>query len=221
MSVRRIVLSILLLLGAMPAGAHRLDEYLQATTLAIEKGRVQAEIRLAPGATVFPTVFAAIDRDRDGTASDVEQRAYAERVLADLSLGVDGTRVPLRLVSWTFAPTKLLEEGRGEIQLRFEADVPAPAATRRLSFENHHQREISVYLVNGLVPSDPDIRLGTQQRSEDQSVYRLDYIDTSAAARTSSFMAWSRPLGWTDAAFAALLVAAVLLGVLRRGGRAA
>ena len=216
-----VVLWIGLFLSATPAAAHRLDEYLQATTIAVEKGRVQADIRLAPGVLAFPTVFAAIDRDADGTASNAEQRAYAERVLADLSLGVDGRRLPLRLISWTFPPKELLEQGRGEIQVSFEADVSGPAPVRRLSFENHHQPAISVYLVNGLVPRDSDIRLGMQHRSEDQSLYRLDYADRSAPAEASSFATASGPWEWTDAAFAVLLLAAALVAIFRRGGRVA
>src|SRR5262245_14534404 len=104
---------VLAVLIAAPAGAHRLDEYLQATTIAVEKGSVQAEIRLAPGVSVFPIVFAGIDSDADGIASPAEQRAYAERVLGDLSLIVDGKQLPLRLISSTFAPRELLQEGRG------------------------------------------------------------------------------------------------------------
>jgi hypothetical protein len=221
MSARRGLFCSLLLLCATPAAAHRLDEYLQATMIAVEKGRVQAEIRLAPGVMVFPSVFAAIDRDADGTASEAEQRAYAERVLGDVSLGVDGRRLSLRLISWMFPPKALLEQGRGEIQVTFEADMPAPTVARRLSFENHHQRAISVYLVNGLVPRDSDIRLGTQQRSDDQSFYQLDYADRSAPPNESWFISLSGPWGWTDVISALLLLAAAAVAVFRRGGRVA
>jgi hypothetical protein len=220
MSASRAVLWVLLLLSATSAAAHRLDEYLQATTIAVEKSRVQAEIRLAPGVDVFRSVFADIDRNGDGAVSEVEQRTYAQRVLGDLSLSVDGTRLNLRLVSWTFAPTKLLEEGRGEIQLEFDANVSGTAERRRLRFENHHHRGIGVYLVNGLVPRDPDIRLGAQQRSEDQSLYQLDYVDTSAPA-AASFIAWSGPWGWMDAALITLILGLALLVLSRRAGRVA
>jgi hypothetical protein len=221
MSASRAVVWVLLLLSATSAAAHRQDEYLQATTIAVEKSRVQGEIRLVPGIDVFRTVFTEIDRNLDGLASETEQRAYAQRVLSDLSLRVDGTRLSLRLLSWTFAPTTLLEEGRGEIRLEFEADVPGTSGRRRLTFENHHQRGIAVYLVNGLVSRDPDIRLGTQQRNDDQSFYHLDYIDTSAPAAAASFMPWSGPWGWIDAALMALILAFALLALVRRAGRVA
>lgn len=211
MSARAVVVCTLVLLAATPVGAHRLDEYLQATTIAVEKQRVQAEIRLVPGVAVFPTVFAGIDSDSDGVMSVAEQRAYAQRVLDEVSLSAEGRRLPLRLVSSTFAPKELLQEGRGEIQLRLEADVTGTAARRRLTFENHHQRQIGVYLVNALVPRDPDIRLGAQQRSDDQSLYHLDYADASAPAGALSFASGPGQLGWTGGMLVTLLVGLALL----------
>lgn len=211
MSASPAVVCTLVLLAATPVGAHRLDEYLQATTIAVEKERLQAEIRLVPGVAVFPIVFADIDSDSDGVASAAEQRAYAEQVLRDLSVSADGRRLPLRLVSSTFAPKELLQEGRGEIQLRLEADVPGRASKRRLTFENHHQRRIGAYLVNGLVSRDPDIQLAAQQRNHDQSVYQLDYTDASAPGGMLSFASWSGPWGWMDCVLMALVVGLALL----------
>ena len=52
--------SLLLLTFGTPASAHRLDEYLQATTISLEKNRVQAQIRLTPGVAVAPFVMATI-----------------------------------------------------------------------------------------------------------------------------------------------------------------
>jgi hypothetical protein len=208
---------LLVLLGANPANAHRLDEYLQATTIAVEPGRVEAEIRLVPGIDVFPIVFADIDRDADGVASAAEQRAYAERVLGDLSLTVDGKRIPLRIISSTLAPKELLQAGRGEIQVRLEADVPTVARERTLFFENRHQRGFGAYLVNGLMPRNTDVHLTAQRRSYDQSTYELDYTDASAAAPTTAFGSWLQPWGWIDGALLIVIVSLVWLG--RRAGR--
>lgn len=166
--------AILLSVGT-PASAHRLDKYLQATTISVEKDRVQAQVRLTPGVAVFRKVLANIDTDADGVISEAEQRAYAERVLRDLSLTIDGDRLRLRLVSSKFAKTEEMKEGRGDIELEFDADVPRGGPNRRLIFENQHQRRIAAYLVNCLVPRDPDIRVTAQNRNYRQSYYRLDY----------------------------------------------
>jgi hypothetical protein len=117
------------LLAGIPALGHRLDEYLQAALIAVAKEHVQAQIRLTPGVAVFPIVLASIDSNGDGVISEIEQRAYAERVLRDLSLSVDGNHLPLRLVSMEFPTVAPMKDGLGEIRIEFDADVPRGAAT--------------------------------------------------------------------------------------------
>jgi len=129
MKMRLAAAGAILLFVGTPAFAHRLDEYLQATTISVEKDRVQAQIRMTPGVAVFPVVLAHIDTDADGVISEAEQRAYAEGVLGDLSLTIDGDRLQLRLVSSKFANIEEMKEGRGEIQLEFDADVPGGGLT--------------------------------------------------------------------------------------------
>lgn len=169
-----ISLAIFAVIGT-PASAHRLDEYLQATTVSLEKDRVQAQMRLTPGVAVFPRVFASMDTNRDGILAADEQQAYAERVLHDLSLAIDNNHLPLRLASWKFASIGEMKAGRGDIQLDFTAEVPRGGHNRKLIFENHHQSRIAVYLVNCLVPRDPDIQVTGQNRNYRQSRYELDY----------------------------------------------
>src|ERR1700730_19028692 len=86
-----VTVAILLSLGAV-AFAHRLDEYLQATIISVEKDHIQASMRLIPGVAVSSVVLASIDTNWDGVISEAEQRTYAERVLRALSLTGDGKR---------------------------------------------------------------------------------------------------------------------------------
>jgi hypothetical protein len=169
---------ILLLLGAR-ASAHRLDEYLQAALISVEKDRVQVSMRLIPGVAVSSSVLASIDTNADGVISPTEQRAYAERVLGDLSLTVDGNRLRPRLASVSFPGVEEIKEGLGEIQIELSADLPRGGPNRRLVLENGHQNRIAAYLVNCVVPRDPDIRIVAQHRNEQQSVYQLDYVQTA------------------------------------------
>jgi hypothetical protein len=129
----------LLLLTAISASAHRLDEYLQGTILSIAKDELDAEITLTPGVAVFPVVIADVDRDADGVISEAEQHAYAERVLRDLSLIIDGHTLQPHLTSFEFPAIGDMKEGRGDIRINFRADLPRGGASRRLIFENHHQ----------------------------------------------------------------------------------
>jgi hypothetical protein len=177
-----------------------LDEYLQATTISVEKDRLQAQMRLTPGVAVLPGVLASIDTNGDGIISAAEQRAYAERVLRDLSLTIDGDHLRLRIVSWKYPPLAEMKEGRGEIQIEFNADVPRSNGNRRLIFENHHQSRIAAYLVNCLVPRDLNIRVTAQRRNYQQSIYQLDYVQAGAPSESSSLAGHASGRGWLGAA---------------------
>ena len=159
---------ILLLLGA-PASAHRLDEYLQAALISLEKDHVQVFMRLIPGVAVSSIVLSSMDTNADGEISETEGRAYAERVLRDLSLSVDGHTLTPRVVSVDFPEVEEMKEGLGEIQIEFTADLPTGSPKRRLVLENHHQDRIAAYIVNCLVPRDSNIRILAQNRNERQS----------------------------------------------------
>ena len=175
MKTRLAVAMVALLWCIGPASAHRLDEFLQATTIAVEKNQITVQVRLTPGIAVVPAVLADIDADRNGIISDAERRSYAERVLRDLSLTLDGGGLPLRLVATVAADVAEIEQGLGAILLTFRADVPQGARFHRLSFENHYKRAVAAYLVNCLLPNDPDIRITAQDRKDDQSFYQVDY----------------------------------------------
>ena len=188
--------ALILLLAGIPAVAHRLDEYLQATILSIGKNRLQAEMTLTPGVAVYPIVLAAIDTDADRVLSETEQRAYAERVLRDLSLTIDGHRLTPRLVSTEFPAIEEMKEGRGEIRIEFDADLPQTGPNRRLTLENHHQSRIAAYQVNCLVSRDLDIRIVAQNRNYSQSLYELDYVQTGIRPAPLSLAWWSGDRGW-------------------------
>ena len=200
---------ILVLLGA-PAFAHRLDEYLQATLISVEKDHIQGFMRLVPGEAVSSTVIAMIDTNG---------RAYANRVLQDLSLKIDGNRLTPRLVSIDVPPTWKMKEGLGEIQLEFSADLPPGPRSRRLVFENHHESRIAAYLVNCLVPRDPNIRIVAQNRNETQSYYQLDFVQAGAPSDSLSLTWWPATREWLGTAAIFLFALAVRLRRKRRLGR--
>lgn len=174
------VLAPLMVLLAAPTLAHRTDEYLQATTILVGRNQVEVRVRLAPGIAVASKVLSTIDTDRNGVLSPSEQRAYALRVVRDLSLSVDGRPRRLRLAAFAFPDVREMKAGNGAILLDFHADLPRATGDRKLAFENRHQRRISAYLVNGLAPSDPDIRMKTQKRNYEQSLYELDYVQSGS-----------------------------------------
>jgi len=182
-----------------PLSAHRLDEFLQATILSVEKDHVQASMRLIPGVAVSSAVIATIDSNADGVISEAEKWAYARRVLGDLSLSVDGIRLGPKLVSVDFPQVEQMKEGLGEIHIEFTADLPQGGPSRRLILENHHESRSAAYLMNCLVPRDRDIHIVAQHRNEQQSFYQLDYVQADAASVSSGSEWWRGVSRWTSA----------------------
>lgn len=207
--MRRKLTAAILVVAGMPAFGHRLDEYLQGTILSVQKGRLQAQITLTPGVIVFPFLISSIDINVDGVISETEQRSYAGRVLRDLSLTIDGQRLTPQLRSMRFPTVDEMKEGRGEIQIDFNADLPPGGRNRELILENHHQSRIAAYQVNCLVPSDPDIRITAQTRNYTQSFYRLEYEQANLRSASLSLALWPGRLGWLGTI--ALLTIALLL----------
>ena len=180
---RSAVLTVaILLLCAASAWAHRIDEYLQATILTLQPQGMQASMRLIPGVLVAPSVIAAIDTNHDGVFSPSEEQAYANRVLAEISISLDGQSLAPQLRSWHFPEPAEMRNGLGEIQLVYTAALPSGEAHRSLILSNHHQRPSSVYLMNALIPEESNLHILAQKRNETQSVYELDYQQTAAAS---------------------------------------
>jgi hypothetical protein len=204
--------AVIFLMAGTPGLAHRLDEYLQGTIISVGKNRVEAQMTLTPGVKVFPALLAEIDTDGNGVISEIEQHAYAGRILRDLSLKIDGQPLTPQLLSVQFPAIEEMREGRGEIQLEFSANLPPGGPNRKLILENRHQSRIAAYQVNCLVPRDPDIRILAQNRNYSQSFYELDFVQAGVRSNPLS-LAWltgaQKPLG----AVALLLV--VWLALLR------
>ena len=166
------------------AAAHALDEYVQAAQIALAPEGVGIELRLTPGVFVAGRVLALIDSDGDGRVSPEEEQAYARRVLRDVALEVDGRPAPLALKSVEFPSRPELGAGVGAIRLELAAEADLNAAgEHRLSFRSNHLPELGVYLVNALVPTADEIRLGRSERDPLQREMRLSFRVTHADAR--------------------------------------
>jgi hypothetical protein len=188
------------------AAAHRLDEYLQATRVSLDRDRVRLEIDLTPGVAIARDVLRLVDRDSDGAISPEELRAYGERVIADVSLDVDGRTLAVHL---TRADAPALDEmtaGMGAIRLQAETTVvKIGAGLRRVRVHNVHEPAPSVYLANALVSNDPAVTVLRQTRDARQQEIRVDYeVALNPAAR----------LIWLGVALTSLVT---FIGIRRRG----
>jgi hypothetical protein len=178
--VRRLLIALLAVAAISlgrpaAAGAHRLDEYLQATRVSIDIDRVVLEIDLTPGARVATTVSEWIDTDRDGRLSAVESTAYADQVLGLIRLTWDGHPATITLLDARLPAPDDMAAGVGTIRLRGIARIASTSGHHELTYVNAHRAQSSLYLVNALVPSDRRITIASQQRDPAQHRLTLEY----------------------------------------------
>jgi hypothetical protein len=174
--MKRLWIAVVCLIWSAAPAAHRLDEYLQVTRIAVNRERVDLDIDLTPGVAVARHVFGWIDTDRNGEISAEEGDAYAAGVLAAIRLDVDDRAQLLTLVGRRFPTLREMSLGVGTVQLTATAAVPRASNGRhQLVYRNSHRPELSVYLVNALVPKSPDIEVLGQRRDRQQHELRLDY----------------------------------------------
>ena len=191
--------------------AHRLDEYLQATRIAVSTEQIVIELDLTPGAAVAASVVAAIDQARDGHASPEEGLAYARRVVAATTLEVDGMRQPLTLLSSEVPNIAAIQAGLGTVRLVIGGGgASSTPGAHELTFRNAHRDDVGVYLINALTPATSRVRITGQRRDVGQRELRLSYdILPHPTAR------W--PPWWTVGIAGGIAVCAS--GLARRHGR--
>jgi hypothetical protein len=199
------LLFLLILLAAPSAAfAHRLDEYLQATLVAIEPGDIRLQMNLTPGVEVLDQVLARIDTDHDGAISAKEAAAYAVSLKRDLIVRLDQRVLDLKLTAVNVPEPDELREGEGIIQLEFSVPSdPLRTGAHSLTIENRHLPDVSVYLLNAAKPRAGSIEITGQKRNENQSTGEIGFtfhprpnpyaavgIDVLLAALFVGGMAW-------------------------------
>lgn len=170
--MRRMVVIVLLELSLIGgAGAHRLDEYLQATLIGVTRDGIDVEIHLTPGVAMLPVLMAVIDHDRDGRISSAEEQAYVRRVVREVELQVDGAPAPLSVIESSFPTLEAMREGLGTIRIQLHT----VRSGHELHFENRHMPQVSAYLVNCLAAPSDGLVVGQQKRDEAQRSIEFEY----------------------------------------------
>ena len=85
------------------------------TMMMIASGEVRLELEITPGSEVAATVLGALDVDSDGEITEAEARIYAEDVLAQSALLLDGESVGWTLDEVSVPGYPFLELGSGTI----------------------------------------------------------------------------------------------------------
>jgi hypothetical protein len=173
-SHRRFLIALSLILAVASVRAHRLDEYLQATLIEVRQKEVLIQLNLTPGVDVSDSVLRLIDKDKDGKISSAEGKAYAKAVVGELELRLDDRVLKLDLLRETFDAVSELKTGEGNVRIEMRARLGRlEEGEHVLSFENRHEANISVYLVNAVFPKERGIKIQRQDRNANQSVGRI------------------------------------------------
>lgn len=174
--------AIVLAIAAFTADAHLVDAYLQAAQISIQADRVDVELNLTPGILLVPAILSSIDGDADGVLSPSEIRAYAERVLRNLSLQEDGRNYQLQLRTVSVDPVADLHEGLGSIHIAYVANLAGlEGGGHRLTFRNGFEDPIGIYLANAMRPASDLVTIQKQWRDPRQQQVSIDYrLATSA-----------------------------------------
>lgn len=184
-----LVVFLVALAGAVPASAHRLDEYLQALRVDVRADGIVLELDLTPGANLVADVIAALDTNADGAVDPSEADAYVSGVMRRLEASVDDRRVALELVDRTVPSIDDVREGSGVINVVARADVEQSRGRHRLRMSNGYRSDVSVYLANALRPDSRVITIASQARDSRQQTLTIDYVVYAPLAATAS--AWT------------------------------
>jgi hypothetical protein len=168
--------TVILLIFARSASAHRLDEYLQATRLSLATNQVGVEIDLTPGVDVAPMIFSLINTDHDGRISAAEGDKYAKQVVQETTLEIDGRRSRLDLLRYEFPSFQEMSTGEGTIRIYARAPWSGTIGQHRLVYQNNHKPDLGVYLVNALRPGAPNIEITEQHRDPLQRGMNLAFV---------------------------------------------
>jgi len=181
---------------AAGVSAHRTDEYLQAARLAIDSGTVQIALDLTPGIALAEAIIADIDRNRDGSLSPDEQRAYGGLVMSALTLEIDGTPVRAQLGVTDVPGAEAMRRGEGTIRIQSTATLTRLSlGPHQLLFRNRHHPDRSVYLANALVPDSDKVAVTAQRRDVDQRELIIDYVLRAAPAAPTGAWLWGSIAG--------------------------
>ncbi|KUL28758.1 hypothetical protein ADL15_30900 [Actinoplanes awajinensis subsp. mycoplanecinus] len=163
-----VVTVLLLLLPVSPAWAHPLDVSRQTSYVTVAPDAVTVEVDLAAGVLVAADFIADLDRDHNKLFSTDEGLAYARRVVAELSLRVDDTPVPLALTDVELPTYLQSQAGYGVLHLTATGPLIPAAGDHTLFYRDDFTPAKPQYQVAVLAPKQAPVTIGEQRHDEAQ-----------------------------------------------------
>ena len=173
--MRALPVAVLVVLAGAGAGAHQVDEYLQAVRVSVGRAGLTLEVDLTPGTRIASGVVRTIDTDADNAISSLEAETYGRDVLSDLTLELDDRAVDMTLTGIAVPSVEELRHGIGTIRVRASGNVAAEAGRHRVYLRNNHAPDTSAYMVNALLPDDRGVMVTAQSRDARQRGFRMEY----------------------------------------------
>jgi hypothetical protein len=138
----------LLALAAGPALAHPYDEVVQGAYLTLAPGQVRLELDLTPGPAVSGALLKALDRNGDQKVSEQEARAYAQQVLDQSTLMLDGAAARWRVERVETPDYQSLKLQSDTLKIYAVADRADLPGSHTLSYANRYQPAKSQCIAN-------------------------------------------------------------------------
>lgn len=205
---RPLLLALLLGVLAPPraALAHALDEYLLASYITVAPDQILVELKLSPGVLVAPELLAILDPDGDTQIAAAAGEAYADEVLRQLTLELDGQPLSLERSALVMPPYLNLQTGYGELRISAIAALPEGlAGEHQLAYLNSFAPTGATYQANAFVERDGSVTLGPQQRDSSQQRLRVAYtLDPGALSAPTPAAATEAAVAEPDSSLGAL-----------------
>jgi len=163
------------LMAPRAAQAHALDIYLQATYITVAPAEIVVELDLTPGVLVAPEVLSQLDADGDKQITEAEGLAYANTVLSNVVLQVDGQPLALTVTNVDMPGYLTIQAGYGTIRVFTTAPMASGiSGTHQIAYANNTPVG-AAYQVNAFVNREAAVDLGTQNRDSIQQTMTVDF----------------------------------------------
>lgn len=170
------VIAVLALTRDASISAHRLDEVLQAAQVSISPSSVTVVVYQTPGIEVAGRFLSGLDTNTDDSISSEEGRAFAQRVVSQLALDLNGSTLALSLEASEYPEVAVMRSGEGSVRIQARAAVSTLAVGRHvLTFTNNFDPGQGVYLANAMLPRDREIAIFEQERADQQKTLRIEF----------------------------------------------
>lgn len=175
----------LLTLFAGAASAHPMDEVVQSAYLTLMPSAVFLELELTPGPEVASALLGSLDPNADRRITNEEAHAYAQRVLQDSKLTIDGAAVEWALQEVVVPFYENIELASDIVRIYAISNRFDRAGSHTLGYNNQYRPAKSQCIANIFMQHGLGWRhhVTRQSRSDDGRRITVNYFSEPEAVR--------------------------------------